>query len=307
LNIDRKDSKQLAGVIAMTAIICFTISVLFFMGYTYISGRYMLTFDKNNVSKTTVQKFNEARSILQKSYYEKGFQSDAKLRLNEYAFNISEPSLKAIIYEGLADLYEKEKDDKNNAYSLLRVIDLTKNNKKHLFNMAYSFSKAGKKYNKIAMYYYTQLINIDSSNDMAFNNLSVLYSEFGLQGLAVKNHYKAIESNNTLSMANIGYKFLNDGFVSMAKDMVDKARKATESPHQNISHLEAEIAMRESEEKEKLNKVERSAKIEINFLIEFSKAKFSKSFEIKNSNWKSNDNKNYEINGIRYDNDKFYY
>lgn len=68
---DRKDSKQFAGVIAMTAIICFSISALFFMAWSYINGKYSLVFDKSNVSRSSVQKFNEARSILQKSFYEK--------------------------------------------------------------------------------------------------------------------------------------------------------------------------------------------------------------------------------------------
>lgn len=73
MNFDKKelDSKHLPGIIAMTAIICFTISALVFMGYTYLSGRYSLIFDKSSVSMDTIKKFNEARSILQNSYYEK--------------------------------------------------------------------------------------------------------------------------------------------------------------------------------------------------------------------------------------------
>jgi carboxyl-terminal processing protease len=73
LNFDRRelDSKHLHGIIAMTAVICFTISALFFMGYTYLSGRYSLVFDKSSVNSETIKKFNEARSILQSSYYEK--------------------------------------------------------------------------------------------------------------------------------------------------------------------------------------------------------------------------------------------
>jgi len=72
LIFDKKelDSKHLAGIIAMTAIICFTISILTFMGFTYFSGRYSLAFDKSSVSIETIKKFNEARSILQNSYYE---------------------------------------------------------------------------------------------------------------------------------------------------------------------------------------------------------------------------------------------
>ena len=70
LNIDKKDSRQFARVISITAIICFTISALFFMGVSYINGRYSLSFEKSNVSRSSVQKFNEARSILQNSFYE---------------------------------------------------------------------------------------------------------------------------------------------------------------------------------------------------------------------------------------------
>lgn len=54
----------------MTAIICFTVSALLFVGFTYINGRYSLSFEKSNVTRSSVQKFNEVRSILQKSFYE---------------------------------------------------------------------------------------------------------------------------------------------------------------------------------------------------------------------------------------------
>jgi len=40
------------------------------MGFTYFSRRYSLAFDKSSVSIETIKKFNEARSILQNSYYE---------------------------------------------------------------------------------------------------------------------------------------------------------------------------------------------------------------------------------------------
>ncbi len=40
------------------------------MGASYINGRYSLSFEKSNVSRSSVQKFNEARNILQNSFYE---------------------------------------------------------------------------------------------------------------------------------------------------------------------------------------------------------------------------------------------
>jgi len=71
LNINKKESKHIAGIVAITAIICFTISALFFMGTTYMSGSYSLAFDKSSVSRETIKKFNEARNILQNSFYKK--------------------------------------------------------------------------------------------------------------------------------------------------------------------------------------------------------------------------------------------
>ncbi len=64
------DSKYPIGIIAMTAVISFTVCALFFMALGYFSGSYSLSFKKDSVSRETIKKFNEARSILQGRYYE---------------------------------------------------------------------------------------------------------------------------------------------------------------------------------------------------------------------------------------------
>lgn len=68
---DRNEFKQKAATIAMTALICFSVSALLFVAFTYMSGRYSLSFEKSNVNRETIKKFNEARNILQNSFYEK--------------------------------------------------------------------------------------------------------------------------------------------------------------------------------------------------------------------------------------------
>lgn len=70
-NFDKKDSRHLSGIIAMTAIITFVVTVLLSMGLLYMSERYSLTFDKRSVDSDTVKKFNDVRNILQNSFYEK--------------------------------------------------------------------------------------------------------------------------------------------------------------------------------------------------------------------------------------------
>ncbi len=70
MNNEKKDIGQIAKTVTITAVICFAISALVFMGINTFSGKYVLTFDKNKVNKESVEKFNETRSILQKVYYE---------------------------------------------------------------------------------------------------------------------------------------------------------------------------------------------------------------------------------------------
>ncbi len=70
LNIKDQETKRLFSVITMTAIVCFTISILVYGGLMYFNGSYSLTFNKKSVDRNTILKFNEARSILQKAYYE---------------------------------------------------------------------------------------------------------------------------------------------------------------------------------------------------------------------------------------------
>ncbi len=70
LNIKDQETKRMFSVITMTAIVCFTISILVYGGLMYFNGSYSLTFNKKSVDRSTILKFNEARSILQKAYYE---------------------------------------------------------------------------------------------------------------------------------------------------------------------------------------------------------------------------------------------
>ena len=70
MNIDNNDSRQIAKIVSITAIISFAVSALLFMGINFINGRYYISFEKSNVNRSTVQKFNKARSILQNSFYE---------------------------------------------------------------------------------------------------------------------------------------------------------------------------------------------------------------------------------------------
>lgn len=68
-----KNKKLLVGIISLvlvTAIITFAISAVIFYGINYFNPKYQIAFDKSKVNITNVNKFNQVRSILEKSYYE---------------------------------------------------------------------------------------------------------------------------------------------------------------------------------------------------------------------------------------------
>ena len=70
MNTNRDEKKRLIGIIGITALVCFTISALFYVLTLFIGGYYSITFDKDNVSRVSVKKFNDVRNIIEGSYYE---------------------------------------------------------------------------------------------------------------------------------------------------------------------------------------------------------------------------------------------
>lgn len=66
----KKGSNQVVKAVIITAVICIALSSVFFLGLNYMTGRYSLVFDKRSVDGDTIKKFNDARSILQNSFYE---------------------------------------------------------------------------------------------------------------------------------------------------------------------------------------------------------------------------------------------
>ena len=60
---------------------------------------------------------------------------------------------------------------------------------------------------------------------MALNNLGVQYETLKMPGKCVESYYKSADHKETLAMANLAQKYLDQGFVNNAKELIDKANE----------------------------------------------------------------------------------
>ena len=88
------------------------------------------------------------------------------------------------------------------------------------FDLAYQYSK--KNDNRLSLLHYTKLIDTTKSLS-GLNNLGVEYETFGLKAKSIESYSKAIENNETLAMANVAQRYLNEGFVKDAEREIKRA------------------------------------------------------------------------------------
>lgn len=139
------------------------------------------------------------------------------------------------------------------------------------FRLAYGYSNAGHK--KLALLHYKKLKDIGDNSGL--NNLGVGYSAHELNCKAVQNYIKASENGETLAMANLCYKYLNEGFLDEAKNLVEKARKLGQkgvNVHVNISGVEQKIGKLSEEENEKEKVLFAESEKERRFRVKYSHA-----------------------------------
>jgi len=104
------------------------------------------------------------------------------------------------------------------------------NDKDDLFNVAYCSDDPS-----ISLYYYKRELEIDPKNQFALNNLGVAYHNKSLLISSIETYEKAISQGNTLASSNLAIKYLDNGFYSDAKRILEEALKQDDI-HENV-HL----------------------------------------------------------------------
>jgi tetratricopeptide (TPR) repeat protein len=191
---------------------------------------------------------------------------------------------KAKILAGLANLAKIKEDIERFFIYAEGSLNMDPTNTELRFDLAYRYSKKGD--NEMSLLHYKRLINTTKSPD-GLNNLGVQYDILKLPAKSIDSYLESSKNKNTLAMANIAGRYLNEGFIKDAKREIKRAydlsRENIEA-HGNIGYAKNRMAeileKEEKKEKEILIKTERERKFRVKYSeafycdIDLNKEKF---------------------------------
>lgn len=135
-----------------------------------------------------------------------------------------------LVLSGLKDISEISKDDDLYIDTLERIVQIRPGDFQSRFSLAYKHSEKGN--NDLALFHYDK-IPVSERSGVTWNNLGVSFQAFSMPANAVRAYQASGEKGETLAMSNLGYKFMQAGFVDEAEAQFGKAL-AIEGFHKNV-------------------------------------------------------------------------
>ena len=179
---------------------------------------------------------------------------------------------KAKILAGLASLAKKKEDIEKFIIYAEGSLNIEPTNTDLRFDLAYKYSKRGE--NEISLLHYKKLINTTKSLG-GLNNLGVQYNILKLPAKSINSFFKSAENKETLAMANIAGRYLNEGFIKDAKREIKKAHELSGEDievHGDIGIVQNRIEEILEKEKKKEKVILEKAEKERKFRVKYSEA-----------------------------------
>jgi len=150
------------------------------------------------------------------------------------------------LFNGLAQIAKIKKDNDRQVALLEKALSIQPAEHKLRFEIALRYSAMGR--HPLALYHYSILAR-EAPDGSNLNNLGVTYSNLKLPAKAVSHYKSSANREETLAMANLAYKYIQEGFLDEANDIIEKAL-AFKGFHQNVASARAKIdEIRDEEEK----------------------------------------------------------
>lgn len=236
--------------------------------------------DRNEEEKTS------AAVQLSSSLYRDNKKEDAIKVLSDILTIATDDVNKVKLYEGLADIYEKENDHENRAFVLDKAVELKPNDTGLIFKVGYSYAES--EYDELSLLHYKNARDINPEDEVVQNNLGVQYDNLKMPIKSILSYKKAEKLGNTLASANLAYRLMNAGFTEEAKTILDTAA-TKEAAHPNVNSALSDLPKRvEKEEEIEKGKIKLALNLR-KFFLGFTEGKFIKSNTLGNvgGEWKS--------------------
>lgn len=232
--------------------------------YLIIAGLY----DKNNPDSLNdiLDNYEQAAICLTNN---NNYQEASKLILDLFSIS-SYSALKGKLFSILANISKISKNiDLFIAYAEASL-DINPSNTELRFDLAYQYSEMG--HHKISLLHYIKF-NSAKESSSGLNNLAVEYDKFDLKAKSIENYEKAAELKETLAMANLAQRYLDEGFVKNATILISNAnelQKEGVEVHGNIGLAKNRINTISKNESEKENEIIKTAELERRFRVEYA-------------------------------------
>lgn len=189
------------------------------------------------------------------------------LLLNEFLDNDLDNTISHKLYQGLANVAKLKKDD-NLFFALSeKALTFTPTDHETRFDLAFRYGEVD---NDAAALYHYKLLCQNNPNNSNWNNIGVAYKNLSMLAKGVDAYKVASDQyNETLSMANLAYMYINAGFLSEASEILQKA-KSQNDYHTNVDKAVSQIGSVKENEKETEEKQLEVSGPARNFLVEYA-------------------------------------
>ena len=237
--------------------------------------------------ETAAEKDKARRVARLADAYSQNAQSDVGIRTLISALpTFHEARDRAVIFDELASIYEQSQNHEMRAISLDLALQATPLDMSLRFKAALAYSNGG--LHDLALLHYYDDVSLNPKAVGAWNNLGVEFEHFDLPIKAVSSYRQSLEQNNSLAGANLGFRFLDAGFFTEAKAVLDEAKRL-EDVHQNVASAIAALTQRSDAEEQSKKDILTRADQEQRFFRGFGDAYFSDCLHSFSGNWRSED------------------
>lgn len=225
--------------------------VLMLLGHSYRYARAfqqaVLAYEAAAEAAVTQEEQAQAASFAAENLFALGQREEAFNRIMCELVSVVSPDAAAILYEGLASLYQAEGNDELRAIALDKALEGRPDDTSAHFNAAYSYNREA--FNALALLHYSTLLRFKPDDSVALNNIGVSYKALDMPIQSIQHFRKAVELDNALAAANLAFSYIEEGFAEDALQVLNRVKQQDDLP-QNVGHALAHISQqREAEEK----------------------------------------------------------